>query len=223
VRAALRAQDIKTWFGRMPWRGRHSPVSAAPEYENYLFEQWSHGVFDDFWKQAGIYAKGYYKGYADVPIVNLSGWYDLYARTAVENYLGLSATKRGAMRLILGLWTHGDRSLTYAGDVDFGPAASVDGDLAEDFLDLRLRWFYRWIKGVANGTDAEPPVRIFVMGGACDQREGPNVLGAREPYRPLAERPDVTPSLDRDIEVTGPVAVRLWIASDGADSDSPQS
>ena len=34
--------------------------SAAPEYEDYLFEQWSHGAFDEFWRQPGIYAEGYY-------------------------------------------------------------------------------------------------------------------------------------------------------------------
>ena len=51
--------------------------------------------FDEFWKQAGIYAEGFYDVYADVPMVHLSGWYDPYARTAVENYAGLSARKRG--------------------------------------------------------------------------------------------------------------------------------
>jgi putative CocE/NonD family hydrolase len=287
----------------MPWRKGHSPVSAAPEYEDYLFEQWSHCTFDDFWKQPGIYAEGYYDRYADVPVVNLSGWYDPYARTAVENYLGLSRRKHGPVRLILGPWTHGDRSLTYAGDVDFGPAAPVDGNLAEEFFALRRRWFDRWLKGVANGAEAEPPVRVFVMGGgsgrrngagrldhggrwrtaadwplpetqwtkfylhsdrtlgrnlpgsgarplgypsdprhpvptiggalssgepvmrggAYDQREGPTVFGAREPFRPLAERPDVvvfaTPPLDHDLEVSGPVTARLWIASDGPDTD----
>jgi putative CocE/NonD family hydrolase len=62
-----------------------------------------------------------------------------------------------------------------------------------------------------------------MRGGAYDQREGPSVFGARAPFRPLAERSDVlvfaTPPLDRDFEVTGPVAVQLWIASDGFDTD----
>jgi putative CocE/NonD family hydrolase len=101
VKAALAAQDIKAWFGRMPWRRGASPVSAAPEYEDYLFEQWSHGTFDEFWKRPGIYAEGYYDRYADVPVVHLSGWYDPYARTAAENYRGLSRRKRAPMRLIL--------------------------------------------------------------------------------------------------------------------------
>ena len=147
-----------------------SPLSAAPEYEDYLFEQWSHGVFDDYWKQPGIYAEGFYDRYADVPIVHLSGWYDPYARTAMENYLGLSRAKRSRMQLILGPWTHGDRSLSHAGEVEFGPAAAVDGNLAEDFFELRRRWFDRWIKGLANGIDEEPLVRVFVMGGGSGRR-----------------------------------------------------
>ena len=111
-----------------------SPLSAAPEYEDYLFEQWSHGTFDDFWKQPGIYAEGYYDRYADVPMVHLSGWYDPYARTAMENYVGLARRKRGPVRLILGPWTHGDRSLTYAGDVEFGPAATGRRQSRRGFL-----------------------------------------------------------------------------------------
>src|SRR3954447_11175102 len=50
TRATLAAQDIAAWFARLPGRGWHrgeSPVSAAPEYEDYLFEQWSRGAFDE--------------------------------------------------------------------------------------------------------------------------------------------------------------------------------
>jgi uncharacterized protein len=165
VKAALAAQDISAWFRRMPWRKGQSPISAAPEYEDYLFEQWSHGIFDDYWKQPGIYAEGFYERYADVPIAHLSGWYDPYALTAMENFVGLSRAKRSRMQLILGPWTHGDRSSSHAGEVEFGPAAPVDGNLAEDFFDLRRRWFDHWINGVANGVGEEPAVRVFVMGG----------------------------------------------------------
>src|SRR5262249_38675200 len=133
VKAALRAADIRQWFTRMPWRKGESPLAAAPEYEDYLLEQWGHGNFDDYWKQPGIYAEGFYDRYADVPIIHMSGWYDPYARTATDNFVGLARIKSGPMHLIMGPWTHGDRSLTYAGDVDFGPAATLDGNLADDF------------------------------------------------------------------------------------------
>ena len=170
VKAALGAEDIAAWMTRMPWRRGDSPLKAAPEYEDYLFEQWSHGKFDAFWQQAGLYAEGYYDRYADVPMVHLSGWYDPYARTAMENFTGLAAAKRGPTRLVLGPWTHGDRSLSFAGDVEFGAAALLDGNLGDDFFAVRRRWFDCWVKGADNGVAAEPAVRVFVMGGGSGRR-----------------------------------------------------
>ena len=303
VKAALQAENIVEWMARMPWRRGDSPLKAAPEYEDYLFEQWSHGNFDDYWKQAGIYAEGSYESYADVPMMHLSGWYDPYARTAMENYTGLAGAKRGPVRLVLGPWTHGDRSLSFAGDVEFGTAATLDGNLAEDFFAVRRRWFDCWVKGVENGVAREPAVRVFVMGGgsgrrtpegrldhggfwrtadtwplpqtqftrfhlhpgrslliaepspagaplsfiadphdpvptiggalssgapvmyggAYDQRTGPKLFGAKPPYGPLTERGDVlvfqTPPLPEDLEIAGPIELRLWVASDGRDAD----
>jgi hypothetical protein len=165
VEAAMRAIDVHQWFREMPWRPGHSPVTLAPEYEDYLFEQWTEGAFTDYWKQAGIYGQGFHDHWPDAPMVHMSSWYDPYPRTATENYLGLKAVKRGPVRLILGPWTHGDRSRTWAGDVDFGPAATLDGQLASDFWELRVRWFDHWLRGVDNGVDREPTVRYFLMGG----------------------------------------------------------
>jgi hypothetical protein len=166
TRAALESEDIMDWFGRMPWKPGHSPVKWVPKYENYLFEQWTHGTFDDYWRQIGIYAEGFYEVFADVPMVWMSGWYDPYSRTATDNYMGLVRRKRGPIWLIMGPWTHGQRSVTYSGDVDFGPAATLDHNLAESYLALRLKWFDRWLKDIKNGVDEEPQVRIFIMGGA---------------------------------------------------------
>jgi putative CocE/NonD family hydrolase len=168
--AAMKAIDIRSWFRRMPWSRGDSPVSLAPEYEDYLFDQWEHGEFDGFWKQLGLYAQGFHARFPDAAMVHLSSWYDPYPRTATENYIGLSRRKRGPVRLILGPWTHGDRQLTWAGDVDFGPRATLDGNLATDFLTLRLRWFDRWLRGIENGVEREPAVRLFVMGGGSGRK-----------------------------------------------------
>ena len=86
--------------------------TLAPDYENYLFEQWEHGEFDDYWKQLGIYGEGFYDQYVDAPMVHMSSWFDAYSRTATDNYIGLEKRKRGPVRLIMGPWTHGDRQLT---------------------------------------------------------------------------------------------------------------
>ena len=186
---ALAAVDLRDWFTRMPWKKGHSPLQWAPEYEDYLFEQWTHGTFDGYWQQVGIYAEGFYDQYADVPMVHMSSWYDPYTRTATENYVALSQRKQGPVRLILGPWTHGDRSLTYAGDVDFGPAATLDGNLAGDYLALRLRWFDRWLRGSDNGVEREPPVRLFVMGGGSGRRTAAGRLDHGGRWRAEADWP----------------------------------
>ncbi len=167
---ALKAIDIRGWFARMPWKRGHSPLSAAPEYEAYVYDQWEHGSFGPFWKQLGIYAKGYYDQFSDAPMVFMSSWYDPYPRSATDNYSALSRSKKGPVSLILGPWTHGDRTLTYAGDVDFGPEAAIDGNLAPNFLELRLRFFNAWLKGERGGAAADPAVRLFVMGGGTGRR-----------------------------------------------------
>ena len=171
---ALKAVDIRAWFARMPWKRGHSPLSAAPEYEAYVYDQWERGTFGPFWKQLGLYARGYYDTFRDAPMVFMSSWYDPYPRSATDNYAALSRMKKGPVRLIMGPWTHGDRTLTYAGDVDFGAAAPIDGNLAPNFLELRLRFFDAWLRGKRTGAAADPAVLIFVMGGGSGRR---NVQG----------------------------------------------
>ncbi len=170
TRAALEREDIADWFTRMPWAPGRSPVAASPEYESYLFEQWTRGRFDDYWKQLGIYAAGWHARYAKVPQVHMSSWYDPYPRTATENFLGLKANGKTPLQLILGPWTHGDRSVSFAGDTDFGPHATLDGNVAPDWRAFRLRWFDRWLKGIDNGADRDPVARLFVMGGGSGRR-----------------------------------------------------
>src|ERR1700722_8380957 len=180
--AALKAVDLEAWFASMPWKRGHTPISLIPDYESYVYEQWEHGNFDDFWKQLGIYAQGYYSQCADAAMVHLSGWYDAYSRTATDNYVGLSKTKRGPMRLIMGPWTHGARSTSHSGDVEFGVGSTLDAD-GGDIFARRLEWFDRHLKGMvapvgveasasgrAAGNGSEAPVRLFVMGGGSGRK-----------------------------------------------------
>jgi putative CocE/NonD family hydrolase len=189
LKAALEAVDLCDWFRRMPWQPGNSPLALVPEYEAYLFEQWQHGDFDAYWQQPGLYAEGHHDHFPDCPQIHLSSWYDPYPRTATANYLGLVERKSGPIWLILGPWTHGDRSLTYAGEVDFGPAATLDGNLAEDFWQLRLAWFDRWLQGVGNDLDATPPVRVFVMGGGSGRKNDAGRLDHGGRWRSAAAWP----------------------------------
>jgi hypothetical protein len=164
LKAQMQAINLRAWFARMPWKRGHSPLSAVPEYEDYVYDQWEHGRFDAFWKQVGIYAEGYYDRFPDAAMVHMSGWYDPYSKTATDNYAALSRRSHRPVRLIMGPWTHGARSTTFAGDVEFGPGATLDADTGMDFFEYRRRWFDRTLKRIDVGA-TEPAVRIFVMGG----------------------------------------------------------
>jgi putative CocE/NonD family hydrolase len=169
--AALEAQDIRQWFSRMPWRPGHSPLSAVPEYEDYLFEQWRADTFDASWRQLGIYAEGYYDAIPDIPAVLMSSWYDVYVRSTLENHAGLTTGRQSPVRLILGPWLHGDRNTTHSGDAEFGPRAAFDGNIASHWLSFRLAWFRRWLQGRAQDTAADPAARLFLMGGGSGRRD----------------------------------------------------
>jgi putative CocE/NonD family hydrolase len=166
MKAALDAEDIRDWFTRMPWKPGHSPLRHHPDYEAYLFDQWTHGPFDSFWQQLGIWTEGSYANYSAASCVHMSSWWDPYPLTATANYMGMKAAGGGPQRLILGPWTHGDRSDRCFGDVDFGPDAPLDA-WAGDWRAYRLRFFDHVIKGSPLN---EPAVRVFVMGGGSGRR-----------------------------------------------------
>ncbi len=66
-------------------------------------------------------------------------------------------------------------------------------------------------------------LRDIMVPGGFNQAEAASFYGCRPPYLPLASRPDVlvfqTAPLAGDVEVTGPLEVRLWVASSAPDTD----
>ncbi|HEY7355126.1 MAG TPA: CocE/NonD family hydrolase, partial [Ktedonobacterales bacterium] len=114
-----------------------------------------------------------------VPSYNAGGWYDIFLAGTIRNYQEMRA--QGATpearqaRLLIGPWSHSNSTNT-VGDMAFGYGASAAFiNLQIDFMSLQLRWFDRWLKGIENGIDREPPVKIFVMGENVwrDEQEWP--------------------------------------------------
>lgn len=211
--AALASQDMRDWFQAMPWRRGVSPLRAVPEYEEYLLDQWERGSFDGFWKQLGIYGRGFYDDFPDVPSLHMVSWYDPYVRTAVENFQQLGERKESPAYLVVGPWTHGARSDSHAGDVDFGPAATLDGNLAPDYLEFRARWFEQHLPGgtgAGRDPDAYPRVQYFLMGGGTGRRTGTGRLDHGGAWR----KADAWPPRES-------APVRLYLREGGALSESP--
>ena len=288
--------QVREFVKALPLRPGATPLKFAPDYEAWLIEAMRHGDNDAFWADMGSSVVDHVARYQDVPVMHLTGWYDSWgAQVANLNYVELSKAKKQKQRLIVGPWTHAGQGTSFSGIADFGPAAAINMN------ELRLRWFERWLKGVDNGAERDPPVRLFVMGSGepyktkesrlfvggvwRDEREWPlsravnteyflhadGALSTQTPADapptrydfdprrpvptiggnvssegvlmlrgaqdqrctaenwlcsdtlPLSARPDVvvfqTPPLERDIEVTGRLVVKLWASSDGPDTD----
>lgn len=187
--AALNAEDVRDWMAVNPWRPGLTPLAAAPEYDAFIQDMWRRETFDDFWRAPDFCAACHEGEFTDAPMVFMSSWYDPYALSATDNYARFSRAKAGPVKLVMGPWTHGQRSVTFAGDVDFGHAASLDGHLAPDYLALRRAWFDRWLKGQAAPDYLEAPVSLFVMGGGSGRRTAEGRLDHGGHWRAEADWP----------------------------------
>ncbi len=187
--AALNAEDVRDWMAVNPWRPGRSPLAAAPEYDAFIQDMWRRETFDDFWRAPDFCAACHEGEFTDAPMVFMSSWYDPYALSATDSYVRFSRSKTGPVKLVMGPWTHGQRSVSYAGDADFGASATLDGHLAPDYLALRRAWFDRWLKGQAAPDYLEAPVSLFVMGGGSGRRTADGRLDHGGHWRAEADWP----------------------------------
>jgi putative CocE/NonD family hydrolase len=298
TKAALQqmAEHVHDYARGLPLRRGMTPLRLIPSYESFLLGAMTHADYDAYWRDHGVSVVDHLREYKDIPGWHVTGWYDSWSGPVANlTYPALRRTKKSPQRLLIGPWTHGGEDVSHAGEAEFGAASRVD------LLALHLRWFERWLKGVDNGVEREPPVRIFVMGGGDahktpegrifaggvwrDEKEWPlaravdtsfylqadgtlaaarpaasqpthfladpghpvptlggnlssegklaaaGVLDQRcrpevwtcEDARPLSARNDVvvfeTAPLAADVEVTGPLAVHLFVSSNAPDTD----
>jgi len=107
---------------------------------------------------------GYQERYKKVrvPMLHISGWFDCCGEQLIKMFQlvrqhAAEPLARDNQQLVMGPWVHAIGQ-SKNGEVDFGPQALLDAD------SVSVRWFDRWLKGIDNGVDKEPPVRAFVMG-----------------------------------------------------------
>jgi len=160
--AAARADILTDWVWRLPldsfdeYRRTDPPYDAlAPYYYDWL----AHPNYDAFWAKLDVETR---HGDVRVPSLNIGWWYDIFQIGTVRNFQGMqagggTADARGGAQLLMWAQCHACPAGTVVGDIDFGPDNQVDLDA------LYVRFFDRWLKGIRNGIDEEPAVRIFVM------------------------------------------------------------
>jgi putative CocE/NonD family hydrolase len=160
VKEMLQKEKITDWLTVLPLRKGLSPLSIAPNFEDYVIEMMTHVNYDEYWKDMGTNWVEYHKQTSDIPMIHISGWYDAYCETALTNYLGLSRIKKSPVRLLMGPWLHGTTTQTWAGDVEFGPEAAIP----DFYSGWHLRWFDYFLKGKTTGVEKEPAIKLFIMG-----------------------------------------------------------
>jgi hypothetical protein len=147
-------RDREKWLWFLPWIDLPAYVleDAAEE-----FREWLRRPHTDPWQLDRLHSE------IEVPNLHITGWYD-HCNPCLDHFTGMvthgrTEVARKGQKLIIGPWNHGGGfGKRKIGEVDFGPQAQMDLNA------VMVRWFDYWLKGVPNGVDREPAVKLFVMG-----------------------------------------------------------
>jgi uncharacterized protein len=167
TRDMLAAEKVTDWYAALPLRKGLSPLAVAPNFEGYYLDEAMRADYGAHWQTLGMQWEKYYAQTADVPMLHIGGWYDIYLRGTIENFHELSRLKKSPVHLMIGPWTHHGNTEDFAGDVDFGAAAA----LADFDTDFHLRWFDHALKGAPIVAAEEAQVRYFLMGGGDGHKD----------------------------------------------------
>ena len=178
------------WLARWPFKKGLTPLSKVPNLETWLLDRIEHTDYDEWWKSVRLWQSvEHLDEFADISGYYVGGWYDVCAES--KWYAPLAKRLSKPIKMLMGPWTHMDFE-RHSGDVDFGPDAEITH---ERYMELQLGWFDQTLKGRDTGILAQPPVRIFVMGGGSGRKtpEGRLDHGGRWRYEnewPLARTKD---------------------------------
>jgi putative CocE/NonD family hydrolase len=157
--------DFDKWY-------RFLPLKDLPDYvgiKNSHIWRWevAHPDWTPDWPGVGehlapgVIGPGKYSQ-IKVPTYNLTGWYDQCEQQVISSFEQIvkygTQDLRSMHKLMIGPWTHGGGFQVKQGDLTFPAQAAPDGE------EWKLRWFDRYLKGMKNGIDEDPPVYIYVMG-----------------------------------------------------------
>ncbi|MGZ5290930.1 MAG: CocE/NonD family hydrolase [Actinomycetota bacterium] len=121
---------------RERWRER------VEGYEPWTLNWLEHQTYDEYWKHGSLR-----EDYASIGAATklVTGWADGYTNIALRGFAGLRCPKR----LLAGPWAHASTETSRPGpNIDLVPEM--------------VRWWDRWLKGIDNGVDRDPPIVVFV-------------------------------------------------------------
>jgi putative CocE/NonD family hydrolase len=150
------------WVWKLPldsFDAFRTPPGQSQPLAPYYYDWIAHPDYDAYWAKLDVEQRW---DQVRVPSLNIGWWYDIFQIGTVRNFQAMQregateAARKGA-QLVMWAQCHACPPGTKAGEIDFGPQNNVD------LTALYIRFFDRWLKGVKNGIDEEPAVKIFVM------------------------------------------------------------
>lgn len=179
------------------------------EVEPWILRDLQEQTYSAYWKQSSLR-----EDYAAVEAATMlvCGWADGYKNISLR----AMAAMRCPRRLIFGPWSHASTETCLP-----GPNADLVPEMA--------RWWDRWLKGIANGVDREPPIVLFMR---RPTRPAPDLREMRGEWRyepgwplersaglpmPLADArtPGRLEGAADELEVRGDVGWTAWISCAG--------
>jgi putative CocE/NonD family hydrolase len=179
-------------------------------YEPWTLTWLEHQTYDDYWKHGSLR-----EDYASVGAATMlvTGWADGYTNIALRGFAGLQCPKR----LLAGPWAHASTETSRPGpNIDLVPEIA--------------RWLARWLKGVDNGVEREPPIVVFVRRPTPPAADLEAYRGEWrfEPGWPLERSADLSLELSKattmgrhenagpdELDIRGDVGWTAWISCAG--------
>lgn len=158
--AEITALGLQTFFRHLPLITMDERVGGTREPGSRdLWKQYvTHSTFDDYWQTISLRGDGADGKYQkiDIPVYLMGGWYDYYAGAAFTSFQRLKeAHPSQDVRIVINPSDHLNRVVS-------GPEFGADA--GKDEISLAVRWLDYVMRGVRNGMEQEPPIRIFTMG-----------------------------------------------------------
>ncbi|MGW8367622.1 MAG: CocE/NonD family hydrolase [Gammaproteobacteria bacterium] len=122
---------------REHWRDRLEHLPNFPEL--WLREPWR----SEYWRAGSV--RDHIER-IEVPVYAIGGWADAYSNAVPR----LVATLKSPCKGLIGPWAH-----TF-------PHLGIPGP-AIGFLQEAVRWWDRWLKGIDNGIEDEPALRVWMQ------------------------------------------------------------
>jgi predicted acyl esterase len=187
---------------------RHLPISTADQAAGRtisFYRDWvAHPTRDAYWDENSW---EHAQDQVGVPSFSISGWYDIFLKGLLIVHVEIikrarTSLARTGRRLMVGPWVHAI-GRNPVGEADFGPEAFVD------LSRVQLRWY-----------DPADPVPTLGGNNCCWTDIVP--MGPFDQHA-AEQRNDVlvytSPELQEPMEITGPITVALYAATNAKDTD----